>query len=325
MSNRTTLPNHPLGDDGSTWLPAAPVVRNSGLTAYRYWDLSKLPAPSPFPTEVPVWARDWASARSFYVIDDFGSPLVLTSHVMVSLIHGRIDALQAMCAEPLPLEASCLITLGPTPEARLLTGNSMTPVAARRSSASLSEMLLWLLCFPSAKRSWANVYLNSLRGLHAMPLPEAAVHVHLTSGMLFGVRIATRLWLDAVIPTEAPLPAYEALNGRIFQIRRPPERAPAGQAALLRRADGSTDCSDEEWASVRRVVTPTKTSYAKARDGRQIFDLLLYRLCHGLPFSMLPTSINNASRVYVLELSLRKADVLDSMVARLVQSRTLSE
>lgn len=201
-----------------------------------------------------------------YALVHGGQEIHIPASLLLTTVLGRPSIFGDLLLSPAGLERGLMPILG--------NGQPRVVLPRRRGMSNggdrhIQERLLWLSCFPSARRMWTSVYRHARQG--SLGLTPANARVDATfSGLKPGnIIFATNLNLRSLTPTEQPLPFASSMRDRVFDLEMGTSKSyenlrsfkenaalhPAAKEVFdVPSVNGRWCMNEVEWAEVLRVL-----------------------------------------------------------------------
>ena len=155
------------------------------------------------------------------------------------------------------------------------------------------DLLLWMLCYPSARRMTSSLFAKALQGKLDFVLPKAEASISVRGPVVNGFLIAETLFVEWVRTAEAPL---DGLAGRVpahvqFKRHKTPNQSRTHKSGRQFAesevpADGPWKLSDNEWRQLcegyRAMVRAPREGMRLTEDQRQMIEEILRKYKEGI-------------------------------------------
>lgn len=209
-----------------------------------------------------------AAGHPVYRLDREGVSYFFPSLVLMMGLLGPMKATGGPLLRPGSLDSFAVPNfLEEEPSIRIPFGSNFR---GHRDRCAKRERLLWLTCYPSARRFWDSVYLNACRGVLDCALPSASVEATVTGIRRGKQHFVLRLFVGSLTPSEDPLAFASPLGRRSYSFNRTRFHNPDTthlhrDAKFRRRSNAIRDSeilpgpngwalSDAEWVAVRPLL-----------------------------------------------------------------------
>lgn len=192
---------------------------------------------------------------------------------------------------PQSLDDVCVLDADTTPPTVSVLGTLR--IRKDRLYDGLEQRLLWLTCFPSARRAWASVYQAAKEGRIDIALPHASINATVSYVKHGNNHYVVRLGLCGVEAHEEPFPfARDAPAQYVFvddgkaevarlECRSWTTNQPKLRMDIPAHADGTVCVTDAEWEEIRAVLPMPRRSNCNPRAS---LDSILSKLMNGTPW-----------------------------------------
>lgn len=150
-----------------------------------------------------------------------------------------------------------------------------------------NDRLVWLTCYPTARRFWDSVYANAMRGRLGVDLPAARVRVRLKGSAKRHLTLVDWMTVATLEPREAPSIFQEELAGRTFTFDLSHQHTPKCHGRRRQRLEGlpkgedGWKLSDDEWRHVSALLDERRT-YGPRHFARQSLSSVVEKFGEGL-------------------------------------------
>jgi hypothetical protein len=267
----------------------AATVKDASLQAMKACDAAEY-------LEASGWRGVDPTGHQVFELTDNGQRILIPAVVMLLGLVGVLTSVSERILEPGSLDRLAFpAVVGNELDVRFYR---QTRLSRATHATGLRARFAWFTCYASGRKFWQSVYEHAVLGRLGLDVGRANIDASSYGRKVHGTVIATRVGVNALTPTEAPLPfAAPYLDNRLdFN-----ERGSSGAENLQRfRASGRPHpctkrqddifpgvngwaMTDAEWTLVcselRRAGFTVKTS------GKGTIDLALKKFGAGKPWS----------------------------------------
>lgn len=156
-----------------------------------------------------------------------------------------------------------------------------------RRTAQTNDRLVWLTCYPTARRFWDSVYANAAHGRLSVDLPAARVHVRLKGSAKRHLTLVDWMTVATLEPQEAPSMFEREIVVRTFTFDLSHQQTPKGHGRRRQTLEGLPEgedgwqLSDDEWQQVSTLLDRRRT-YGPRHFARHSLSLVLEKFGKGL-------------------------------------------
>lgn len=206
------------------------------------------------------------------------------------------------------------------------------PKLHKRNYDNLEQRLLWLTCYPSARRAWASVYHSATQGRIDISLPSALIEARVQFVKHGNNHYVTKLGLSSAEALEQPFPFAQGAPSRFTffsdrirdttSLRNTPGRSKKLTLSMNipRHPSGMLEVSDEEWSLIDGILARPNWMAQNQRDS---LDAILGKLANSIPWADVKRQGSDAqAHVAVMFQRWKKSGKWDKILAVLERRRT---
>lgn len=300
-------------------------TRLRGETDFSTWQV--LPADEVALIREQLGFPEGAAGQDFYQFSRAGQTFIVPASVLMCAMFRPFHGMARCVFAPQGLE-NLFVPESNTEQPKLLffrdvrTSTEIQP----HNAEGILNGLSWMYCFPSARNMWSSVLIHARGGGLRMDLPVGKVSFAGRGTMVGGILFVVELKLEVLRTEENPMPVFSE-HAQVIEFRRirRSKTQPSGKIAVqlddLPSRNGDYSLSDEEWAVLKDVMSPT-CAPPRQHDQRGMINSILEKLGKGLPWKHLSGSSRDSSPWSKTYHRMRADGRWDSLLAVLQQHRS---